>query len=156
MTSTPTDVTQADRDAAAEYMRLFPDLRLPEAFAKHRLAHRPCDETVAALQALFDSYKDLADSGDSGFWCLEDQPVGKQALAALKSARERHRLAHQPGDGALQGDLAAIGLRPPGKVLAWADPRPCFYVNSIDGCGHCIGCKQRLARAAKKEPSDAR
>ncbi|NIJ37886.1 hypothetical protein FHR22_002589 [Sphingopyxis panaciterrae] len=42
MTPTPTqalepvEVTQADRDAAAEYMRLFPDLRLPEAFARHR------------------------------------------------------------------------------------------------------------------------
>lgn len=30
------EVTQADHDAAQEYMRLFPDLRLPEAFARHR------------------------------------------------------------------------------------------------------------------------
>lgn len=32
-------VTQADRDIAAEYMRRFPDLRLPEAFARHRQSH---------------------------------------------------------------------------------------------------------------------
>ncbi|HMO74109.1 MAG TPA: hypothetical protein PKD48_02100 [Sphingopyxis sp.] len=32
----PVEVTQEDRDAAAEYMRLFPELRLPEAFARHR------------------------------------------------------------------------------------------------------------------------
>jgi hypothetical protein len=40
-----------------------------------------------ALSALFANYKELADSGDAGNWCLEDQPVGKQALAALALAR---------------------------------------------------------------------
>jgi len=40
-----------------------------------------------ALAALFANYKELADSGDAGFWSIEDQPVGKQALAALALAR---------------------------------------------------------------------
>ena len=40
-------------------------------------------DLLEALQALFVSYKALADSGDAGNWYLEDQPVGKQALAAL-------------------------------------------------------------------------
>ena len=31
------EVTQEDRDAAAEYMRRFPELRLPEAFRDHRV-----------------------------------------------------------------------------------------------------------------------
>lgn len=36
-----------------------------------------------ALQALFDSYKQLADCGDAGNWSLEEQPEGKQAMEAL-------------------------------------------------------------------------
>lgn len=43
-------------------------------------------ELVEALRALFNDYKDLADSGDAGNWCLEEQPVGEQALAALAKA----------------------------------------------------------------------
>lgn len=41
---------------------------------------------LEALQALYDDYKQLADSGDAGFWRLEDCDVGKQALAALLQA----------------------------------------------------------------------
>ncbi len=37
-----------------------------------------------ALQALYDDYKALADSGDAGYWKLEDTEAGKQALRALK------------------------------------------------------------------------
>lgn len=44
-------------------------------------------ELVEALQALFDDYKRLADSGDAGNWSLEDLPVGQQALAALRKAQ---------------------------------------------------------------------
>lgn len=63
-----------------------------------RAAPQSDSDVVAALQALFDDYKELADSGDAGFWSLEDTPVGKQALAALENAR--HRLSHcHPGDG---------------------------------------------------------
>lgn len=40
----------------------------------------------AALAALFADYKQLADSGDAGNWKLEEQDVGKQALAALARA----------------------------------------------------------------------
>ena len=43
-------------------------------------------EMYAALVVLFQSYKDLADSGDAGFWNLEDQAEGKQALAAIAKA----------------------------------------------------------------------
>lgn len=44
-------------------------------------------ELYEALQTLFESYKRLADSGDAGFWSLEDMDEGKQALAALAKAR---------------------------------------------------------------------
>ena len=40
-----------------------------------------------ALEVLFRSYKQLADSGDAGNWSLEDLDEGKQALAALSLAR---------------------------------------------------------------------
>lgn len=40
-----------------------------------------------ALKELFDSYKQLADSGDAGNWFLEDQAVGKKALSALSKVR---------------------------------------------------------------------
>jgi hypothetical protein len=43
-------------------------------------------ELLAALKTLFDDYKRLADSGDCGFWKLEDQSSGQQALAAIAKA----------------------------------------------------------------------
>lgn len=43
-------------------------------------------ELLAALEALFDDYKRLADSGDAGFWSLEEIEVGKQAMAAIAKA----------------------------------------------------------------------
>jgi len=43
-------------------------------------------ELLEALQLLFESYKSLADSGDAGNWRIEDQPEGKQALAAIERA----------------------------------------------------------------------
>lgn len=42
---------------------------------------------LEALEALFGSYKQLADSGDAGNWRLEDTEEGKKALAAISSAR---------------------------------------------------------------------
>ena len=39
-----------------------------------------------ALRFLFDDYKQLADSGDAGFWRLEETEAGKKALAALSQA----------------------------------------------------------------------
>jgi hypothetical protein len=61
--------------------------------------HEPADEVAAnarliasapdlleALTALYADYKELADSGDAGFWQLENRDVGKQALAALAKA----------------------------------------------------------------------
>lgn len=52
-----------------------------------RRLHKVNAELVEALQALFDDYKRLADSGDAGNWSLEDLPVGQQALAALAKAQ---------------------------------------------------------------------
>lgn len=43
-------------------------------------------DLLEALKALFQSYKDLADSGDAGYWRLEAQPEGQQALAAIAKA----------------------------------------------------------------------
>lgn len=42
----------------------------------------------SALRILFDDYKSLADSGDAGFWKLEEQEAGKIALAALNQLEE--------------------------------------------------------------------
>lgn len=96
-------VTQADREAASQMCGggLEVDvvkghcdgLQIVQLFARHRMSHAHSDsDVVVALQALYDSYKELADSGDAGFWSLEDTPVGKQALAALENAR--HRISH--------------------------------------------------------------
>lgn len=46
---------------------------------------------LAALRELFEDYKRLADSGDAGFWRLEDQNVGKLAIAALTLAEQAGR-----------------------------------------------------------------
>lgn len=43
-------------------------------------------ELFDALQCLFENYKQLADSGDTGNWRLEDEPVGKKALHAINKA----------------------------------------------------------------------
>ncbi|WP_212646411.1 hypothetical protein [Delftia sp. PE138] len=43
-------------------------------------------ELLEALQAIFDDYKQLADSGDAGYWLLEETDVGKQAMAAIAKA----------------------------------------------------------------------
>lgn len=43
-------------------------------------------ELLESLQELFAHYKELADSGDAGNWKLEDQPVGKKAMAAIDKA----------------------------------------------------------------------
>lgn len=43
-------------------------------------------ELLEALQELFAHYKELADSGDAGNWKLEDEPVGKKAMAAIGKA----------------------------------------------------------------------
>ncbi len=41
---------------------------------------------VAACRALAADMKELADSGDTGFWKAEEQDVYKQAMAALAAA----------------------------------------------------------------------
>lgn len=59
--------------------------KFEEAVANARLI-AAAPEMYEALKALFESYKELADSGDAGFWSLEDTLEGKQALAALSKA----------------------------------------------------------------------
>lgn len=44
-------------------------------------------DLLEALENLFLDYKQLADSGDAGFWKLEDRDVGKQAMAAIARAK---------------------------------------------------------------------
>lgn len=43
-------------------------------------------ELLHALNVLFNSYKQLADSGDAGNWRLEDQEEGQLAIEAIKKA----------------------------------------------------------------------
>jgi hypothetical protein len=46
------------------------------------------ERLAEALRELFDDYKRLADSGDAGFWRLEETESGKKALAALEQEGE--------------------------------------------------------------------
>jgi inorganic pyrophosphatase len=45
-------------------------------------------ELLEALESLFNDYKELADSGDAGFWKLEETETGKKALKAIAKAKE--------------------------------------------------------------------
>lgn len=58
----------AEGQANAELMAAAPDL-------------------LEALEDLFADYKRHADSGDAGYWKVEDLDAGKKALAAIKKAR---------------------------------------------------------------------
>ena len=43
-------------------------------------------DLLETLKALYDAYKQLADSGDAGYWSLEGTDIGKQTLAAIAKA----------------------------------------------------------------------
>lgn len=43
-------------------------------------------ELLESLQELFADYKQLVDSGDAGFWNMEDTEVGRKSLAAIAKA----------------------------------------------------------------------
>lgn len=43
------------------------------------------DEAREALRVLFNDYKQLADSGDAGFWDLEDKDAAQPALRILRN-----------------------------------------------------------------------
>lgn len=45
---------------------------------------RERDEAREALRILFKDYKELADSGDAGFWELEDKEAAQPALRILQ------------------------------------------------------------------------
>ena len=59
--------------------------RMNNAEANNRLSDAAPD-LLEALVALYNDYKALADSGDAGYWCLEETEVGRQALAAIDQA----------------------------------------------------------------------
>jgi len=64
-------------------------------------------QLLAALKDLFSDYKKLADSGDAGFWSLEDFPVGKQAMAAIAAAEaEQHTKITTTGDKEMSNENA--------------------------------------------------
>lgn len=58
------------------------DALVPSEFA--RKLERERDETREALRILFKDYKELADSGDAGFWELEDKEAAQPALRILQ------------------------------------------------------------------------
>ncbi|MGB3846025.1 MAG: hypothetical protein WA940_09165 [Sphingopyxis sp.] len=60
-----------------------------EAAARIATQQEAIDELVAGLRALFADYKLLADSGDAGFWSLEDLPIGIETLALLSKHGQR-------------------------------------------------------------------
>lgn len=60
----------------------------PDALRRSEL-FAAAPDLLSALKALFENYKELADSGDAGFWPLENTPEGKQALAAIARAEGR-------------------------------------------------------------------
>lgn len=62
--------------------------RVDEMRANARLIAAAPD-LLEALKALFEDYKNLADSGDAGNWKLENLEVGKRALAAIAKAENR-------------------------------------------------------------------
>lgn len=71
-------------DANGEEVTTLPAERAEHDFNAMLIAAAP--ELLEALQVLFNSYKALADSGDAGFWSLEDYPEGQKALAAIAKA----------------------------------------------------------------------
>ena len=44
-------------------------------------------DLLEALESLFQDYKELADSGDAGFWKLENTDCGKRAIKAIAKAK---------------------------------------------------------------------
>lgn len=51
------------------------------------LTRKAAPDLLDALEELFSSYKQLADSGDAGNWSVEELPEGIKALAAIASAK---------------------------------------------------------------------
>jgi hypothetical protein len=58
MTNELIEVTDADRDIAADYNKRFPEIRLTEAFAAHRI--QSTAEAVAEIERLREALGDIA------------------------------------------------------------------------------------------------
>jgi hypothetical protein len=97
------------------------------------------------LRLTVKAYNEADEDNDVTIWSDESDVVVTAMLAFADEARlaERAKVLSDVGP-----DLAAIGSRPAAKVLAWAKPRPCFYVNvgTPDGCV-CLGCREQALRA---------
>lgn len=69
------------------YCTTYHDLHEDGADKENAKLIAAAPDLLEALEDLFADYKSLADSGDAGFWKLEDQDAGKRALAAIAKAR---------------------------------------------------------------------
>lgn len=50
-------------------------------------APRPSETVAEALSGLMEAYKEIADSGDAGFWKAEETPEYQAAVAALRALK---------------------------------------------------------------------
>ena len=86
----PVEVTQADRDIADEYSRTFPELRLYEAFARHRTA------AEAAFRAREDALRGLIGDAYETLKRIEQGADEALVAAAAKEACDKIDAALSP------------------------------------------------------------
>jgi hypothetical protein len=121
------EVTQADHDAAQEYMRLFPDLRLPEAFARHRTCATRQDELREALaheerKAVLQN-KRVNDAIQTALERGELTVTGNGYLAALSdsSTREESGADTNAGDALREAGWSYVAALPMWSVAVVTD-----------------------------------
>lgn len=89
MTDKPIEVTEADREAAADYSRRFPEIRLTEAFARYRikveaetLERAGLHDELTCLRAENERLRGARNLAYGLLWSM--QPVD------LRNAKDRH------------------------------------------------------------------